>query len=255
LIEQIESRLHAGNPVLDAEIHSARQFLQQNDFSPSSDYFSRLGRIQSLLVTRPRTPARVSGKRNYGGEAGGQWMQVQSAFDHVILSTVYEGDFNLRRGRVKISHRFNQAGRIDFVELKFLASLEPRLNGELRKLLLVKDYQNLRRSWHEAEAFVLPILPRELVFLYEEVFHCPKAEVLGWLVNIGHRITCDLVGDLAARPATGFLPESRSPSGQLDLELVREDDVAWPILESASALESSVDLLDPRTAVVRYASQ
>jgi hypothetical protein len=41
-------------------------------------------------------------------------MQIQSAFDHIILSTCYAGEFNLRRGRIKISHRFNHEGRLDF---------------------------------------------------------------------------------------------------------------------------------------------
>ena len=107
----------------------------------ASDYFQRLEQIKAGL--RPDQPRRalLPGKRNYGGEAAGRWMQLQSAYDHVILSTCYEGDFDCKPGRVKVSHRFNQAGRADFVELKFLRSLQPCLNGEIRKLLRVKDYQ------------------------------------------------------------------------------------------------------------------
>ena len=104
-------------------------------------------------------------------------MQLQSAYDHVILSTCYEGDFNQQHGRVKISHRFNQEGRLDFVELKFLRSLHACLNGETRKLLTIKNYQDLRREWHSADAFVLPVLPRELVFLFDDIFRCSKSEL------------------------------------------------------------------------------
>ena len=129
LIEQLESRVHVGPPVHATEILSARDYLRQFDFSPASDYFSRLMQIQQRLETRSKEPSLPAAKRNYGGEAAGHWMQLQCAYDHVILSTCYEGEFNLRQGRIKISHRFNQEGRVDFVELKFLRSLQPVLNG------------------------------------------------------------------------------------------------------------------------------
>jgi hypothetical protein len=194
------------------------------------------------------------GKRNYGGEAAGYWMQVQSAYDHVILSTCYEGDFNLRHGRIKISHRFNQQGRIDFVELKFLRSLEPCLNGEIRKLLTVKEFQLIRKDWQTAEAFVLPVLPRELIFLYEDLFHCPKGELFAWLVNIGHRLVEDLLKDFKLRPMNDDQPRSRENSDQLCLRAVLKDEVAAPILAQASVMQAAVELREPKSAVVRYAS-
>ena len=183
LIEALECRVHAGPPVHEAEVRSAREFLYQNDFPLASDYFQRLEQIRSRLEARATTPVPLlPGKRNYGGEAAGRWMQLQCAYDHVILSTCYEGDFDCKHGRVKISHRFNQAGRMDFVELKSLRSLHCCLNGEIRKLLRVTDYQTIRRDWHTAEAFVLAVLPQELIFLYEDIFRCPRtgsAELAG----------------------------------------------------------------------------
>ena len=250
LVEALESRVHAGPPVCQTEISSARDFLRELDFSAASDYFNRLAQIQNRVVLRPVTvPA---GKRNYGGEAGGVWMQLQSIYDHVIVSTCHQGEFNTQRGRVKLSHRFNQAGRIDFVELKFLRSLDPCLNGEIRKLLRVKDYQVIRRDWRAAEAFVLPVLPQELVFLYQDIFRCPRPDVLAWLVNIGHRLVGDLLEDLRGRPSNGAVPEGGNDNGQLCLEAVQSDDVAMPILEHAASLETAVELSDPKTAVVRY---
>jgi hypothetical protein len=74
LVETLESRVHAGPPVGETEIHSAREFLRQHDFSTASDYFGRLGRIQDRLVNRPVVVRQE--KRNYGGEAAGCWMQV-----------------------------------------------------------------------------------------------------------------------------------------------------------------------------------
>src|SRR3989304_4898752 len=149
LVEALEFRVHAGPPVCDTEILTAREFLRQHDFSAASDYFNRLGQVQNRVGTRPAAVRQE--KRNYGGEAAGRWMQVQSIYDHVILSTCHEGEFNLRRGRVKGSHRFNQAGRIDFVELKLLRSLQPCLDGSIRKLLTVRGYQSLRKDWLAAE--------------------------------------------------------------------------------------------------------
>ena len=170
LIERLESRVHLGPPVRATEISSAREFLRENDFSPASDYYNRLWQIQNRLEGRAKEPSFPRTKRNYGGEAGGCQMQLQSIYDHVILSTCYEGDFNLKHGRIKLSHRFNQEGRIDFVELKFLNSLELCLNGEIRKVLTIKDFPSIQKNWHAAEAFVLPILPRELVFLYPDIW-------------------------------------------------------------------------------------
>ena len=252
LIEGLESRIHLGPPVREADIHLAREFLRQNDFSPASDYFNRLGQLQNRLAARVSEPCLLPAKRNYGGEGGGYWLQLQSAYDHVILSTCYEGEFNFKHGRVKISHRFNQAGRIDFVELKFLRALQPHLDGEIRKLVRVKDYQDIRKDWHSAEAFVLPVLPRELVFLYPDLFRSPRSEVLAWLINIGHRIGTALLQDLISRRVNGCLPPGQGNGGQLCLEAVRTDEVAWPILQTAAALEAAVELGHSQTAVVRY---
>jgi hypothetical protein len=196
LMEGLEQRIHCGPAIRNAEIQSARDFLRQNDFSLASDYFNRLAHIENRLQGRSPAIPRLQAKRNYGGKAGGCQMQVQSVYDHLILSTCYAGDFNTKHGRVKISHRFNQEGRIDFVELKYLQSLDPRLNGELRKLLIVKDYASIQKDWHEAEAFVLEILPRELAFLFEGIFRCQRTQLFAWLLNIGHGIVEDLLKDL-----------------------------------------------------------
>ena len=252
LIERLEFRVHAGPPIRANEIVSAHEFLRQHDFSPASDYFSRLGQVQERLGTRSTEPPLSAGKHNYGGEAAGRWMQLQSAYDHLILSTCYEGCINLQSGRIKISHRFNAAGRIDFVELKFLRSTHACLTGEIRKLLTIKGFQTLRKDWLSAEAFVLPVLPRELVFLFEEIFRTPKHELFAWLVNIGHGLVDDLVKDLAARPPNGFHPHTPRNPDQLCLTAVRTDPVAWPILENTAALESAVDVAGSESVLVRY---
>lgn len=249
LLEALESRLHVGPPVDANEISSARQFLLQSEFPAASDYFDRLSRIQNRVVHRSQEPLAPRGKRNYGGEAGGYWMQLQSAYDHIILSTCYEGEFNRQRGRIKISHRFNRAGRVDFVELKFLRSLHSCLTGEIRKLLTVKSYQDLRKEWLEAEAFVLPVLPKELIFLYQDIFRCDRSEVFAWLINIGHRLVGDLVSELQGAQAP-FAPEN--DRGQLCLAAVRKDQVAMPIIEQSAALEAAVEINDPANVLVRY---
>ena len=243
--------MHAGPPIHATEVASANEFLRQCSFSPASDYFQRLLEIQQRLARRIHQPAPAQGKRNYGGKAGGRWLQVQSIHDHVILSTCYEGEYNLKHGRVKISHRFNREGRIDFVELKFLRSLMACLTGAIRKLVLVKDYQAICPDWHEAEAFTLPVLPHELLFLFAEIFRCPKNEVLAWLINVGHRMAGDVCADLNETMAS---PRSSSngTQGQLCLSELRTDEVALPILEKAATLESAVELSDDKNLVVRY---
>jgi hypothetical protein len=250
LVETLESRTHAGPPVCETEIQSAREFLRQNDFSAASDYFNRLMRLRERVATRPVAP--ILEKRNYGGEAAGCWMQVQSIYDHVILSVCYDGEFNLRRGRVKLSHRFNRAGRIDFVELKLLRSLQPGLDGAIRKLLTVRDYPNLQKDWLAAEAFALRVLPQELILLFEDLFRFPRAEILGWLINIGHRTVVDLLAELRARRVNGCVRGDGAPAGQLPLKEIGADAVARPILEQAAALESTVESSNPETVIVRY---
>jgi hypothetical protein len=250
LVEALESRVHAGPPVLDTEILSVQDFLRQHDFSTASDYFGRLARVQKRVWTRPAVS--LPEKRNYGGEAAGTWMQLQSVYDHVILSTCHEGEFNLRNGRVKLSHRFNQAGRVDFVELKFLRSLEPCLNGGIRKLITVKGYQSLQKDWQAAEAFALRVLPRELVFLFEDIFRCARPDLLGWLINIGHRTVSDLLDDLRTRRFDGYRAREDADSHQQCLKSVLADEVALPILEQTAALESAVECNGSDTVVVRY---
>jgi hypothetical protein len=251
ILEALESRAYTGPSVGPTEILSARTFLEQHDFSPASDYFRRLVQLQDRLVRRPRVAQHE--KRNYGGEAAGCWMQLQSIYDHVILSVCYDGEFNSRRGRVKISHRFNQAGRIDFVELKFLRSLQPELTGEIRKLVTIKDYQHVRKDWLETEAHVLRVLPQELIFLYGNLFRCARAEIVSWLINIGHRTVKDLVTDLRAGRVNGCERETGGHPNQLRLATLNADEVAMPILDQAAGLESTVELNDADSAVVRYA--
>jgi len=251
LVDGLEGRVHSGPPVQLDEITSAREFLHQHDFAPASDYFSRLNQIQDRVQTRSPQPRLPQAKRNYGGEAAGYWMQVQSAYDHVILSTCFAGEFNSQRGRVKISHRFNQTGRIDFVELKFLRSLEPSLNGAIRKLLLVRDYQHLRKDWIAAQAFILEVLPRELVFLFADIFRCDRNDLFAWLVNIGHRLSGDLVTALERRTANGH-NSTPNPSEQLSLQTVQSDSVAFPILKGAAGLDTTVEICGSKTAVVEY---
>jgi len=250
LVEELELRVRAGSPVCETEIQSVREFLQQRDFSRASDYFSRLGQVRDWIEARPDTGQRE--KRNYGGKAAGCWMQVQSIYDHVILSTCHQGDFNTRTGRIKISHRFNRAGRIDFVELKFLRSLQPGLDGAIRKLLLVQDYQNRPNDWYEAEAFALRVLPRELVLVHGDVFRSPREEILAWLVNLGHWSAENLLGDLRASPANGCVPGAEGNSDQLCLEAILSDEVALPILEQAEGLECAVESDAPESVIVRY---
>lgn len=252
-MESLESRVHAGPPVGEPEIRAARDFLRQNEFSSASDYFDRLVRIQDRVGSRPTGTHQQ--KCNYGGEAAGYWMQLQSIYDHVILSVCYDGEFNSQRGRVKISHRFNQAGRVDFVELKFLRSLEPCLNGAIRKLMTVCGYQNQRKDWHEAKAFALRVLPRELMFLCGDIFRYPKSEVLAWVVNVGHWVAEQLLADLRSRPVNGFAHAVNGSSGnsnQLSLKAVLADEVALPILGHAASLTSVVELDDSDKVIIRY---
>jgi hypothetical protein len=211
LVEELEQRVQCGPAIRDAEIQSARDFLRQHDFSPASDYFNRLAHVENRLQGRARGIFQPRTKSNYGGRAGGYQMQVQSIFDHVILSTCYAGDFNNKHGRVKISHRFNQEGRVDFVELKYLNALHPPLNGELRKLLIVKDYSSLRKDWYAAEACVLRVLPQELIFLYEDIFRCPKPQLYAWLLNIGHGLVEDCLKNLNSRKNERSLPPDSVP--------------------------------------------
>src|ERR1041385_2196921 len=97
LIEKLESRIHAGPRIEHGEVLSVRQFLHQNDFSPASEYFRRLVEIQDRLAGRANNHTPAQGKRNYGGQAGGRHMQVQSIYDHVILSVCYAGASNTKR--------------------------------------------------------------------------------------------------------------------------------------------------------------
>jgi hypothetical protein len=208
-IEALEDRLNHGPPILPAELRAVEEWLSRHDFSPASDYFSRLRTLQSRLGRRHSSA--MPAKRNYGGAAAGTRLQVQSVYDHIIVSTCYDGEFRTRRGRIKISHRFNEQGRIDFVELKFLTSLEPSLSGAFRKLLTIRDFQLIEKSWREAEAFVLATLPLELVFLHPEIFRQPREEVCAWLVNIGHNLLADVLKELE----TPGIRQSRSPQGSV----------------------------------------
>ena len=66
---------------------------------------------------------------------------------------------------------------------------------------MIKDYQAIRKDWHAAEAFVLPTLPRELVFLHDDAFRSPRADLFTWLVNIGHGIVDQMLAELESVPA------------------------------------------------------
>lgn len=201
-------------------------------------------------------------KQNYGGRAAGLWVQIQSVYDHVLLSVCYQGTFRMQQGRIKLTHRFNAAGRVDFVELKFLRAFEPQLDGALRKLVLVEDFATRRPGWLESPAFVLRVLPRELILVEPEVFRYSRAEVVAWLINLGHWEVEETLAALqrargngqerrktAAYPQAG---QSRLHSGQRDLEQVLDDRVAVPILQAAMRLRARAESDAPTRAVIRY---
>jgi len=250
LVEALELRVHAGPPVCQTEISSARNWLRQLEFPAASDYFNRLEQVQNRVALRPALPS--VRKRNYGGAAGGVWMQLQSVYDHVIISTCHQGEFNTQRGRVKLSHRFNQAGRIDFVELKLLRSLHPHLDGALRKLITVKDRQTSENAWHTAEAFPLRVLPQELVFLHANFFRFRREDTFAWLINLGHWTAENLLKDLNAGRINGCSFEPNRNPNQLALKEVASDQVAIGIVEQAARLECTLELDDSETAIVRY---
>ena len=103
-----------------------------------------------------------------------------------------------------------------------------------------------------AEAFALEVLPRELIFLYQDLFRGPKEEILAWLVNIGHRLAGDLLKDLRTRPVNGHDSRTGKNPSQLCLRAILTDDVALPILEKAASLECTVDFQGPMEVQVRY---
>ena len=71
LIEALESRMHGGMTIAGNEIHSARDFLRESEFSPASDYFNRLTQIAHRLGTRVQEPAvRVGMPGNDSMEVG-----------------------------------------------------------------------------------------------------------------------------------------------------------------------------------------
>lgn len=121
-------------------------------------------------------------------------------------------------------------------------------------LLRVKDYQTLQREWWAAQAFVLPVLPRELIFVHQDIFRFLRNEVLAWLVNIGHRLADDLLLELPQQSGNADSP--RGVNGeQLPIEAARDDQVARPILEKAVTLEAVVELDEPKSVLVRYVSR
>ena len=138
------------------------------------------------------------------------------------------------------------------MELKFLRSLQPLLNGAFRKLVSVCNYQRLKKDWSSAEAFVLPVLPRELVFLFPDIFRCQRFELLAWLINIGHNLTGDLLGHLGQFSSNRNGIAAGEGQSQLPLESLPLDPVAFPILQTAANLESAVELIEEKKVMVRY---
>src|SRR5262249_35127444 len=130
---------------------------------------------------------------------------------------------------------------------------------------------------------VLPVLPRELVFMYPSLFRSARSELLAWLINIGHGMVTDLVEDLASGStgshnghpqgvaSTNLTPRSINPDQapqrssathslrgikkQEPLSEIVGDRVAWPILNEIGSLTSVVDIIDSRTVQVRYLTQ
>jgi hypothetical protein len=247
-LEALEAAVRTGSGPSLAQIHDFARFLRQYGFAPSSEYFSRLARLEAFVRSHV-VPAPLA-KRDYGGYAAGCWMQVQSIFDHVLLSVCYEGAFHGRRGRIKISHRFNRAGRIDFVEAKLLRSLVSQMDGAVRKLVTVREFLSLEPDWWTASAYALRVLPQELLFLHADIFRYPRAEVLAWLVNIGHRTVADLVTELKSGPMD---PPPEPEQRQWPISSLTGDPVAWPILQQAAFLEACMEPGDsPDVFLVRY---
>jgi len=250
-LEWLEKILHTGPGLQWNQLSEFEQFLRDSGFPPNSEYFERLARLREVLRTRATPPD--AAKRDYAGYAAGCWMQVQSVYDHAFVSVCYDGQFSERRGRIKITHRYNRAGRVDFVEAKLIRSLDPRLHGALRKLVTIREYPHRDPAWWTAPAYALRVLPRELLFLHPDLFRHPRPALLAWLINIGHRTVADLVRELSqAEPSSPAAHGGR----QYPLDWLPADAVAWPILQQAGQLEALVEPGDsPDVHHVRYLRQ
>jgi hypothetical protein len=89
------------------------------------------------------------------------------------------------------------------------------------------------------------------VFLFEDIFRCPRYELLGWLINIGHRMVADMLADLKSRPNGQAVCRGEN-SEQLPLKAVLTDGVARPILDQAAGIEAEVERGGCESVVIRY---
>jgi len=187
----------------------ARTLLLQHEFSPSSDYFNRLAGVQSRLRTRVIAPALASVKRNYGGASAAAGCRSRCLRpphpEHVLRRRVPHP----AGGRVKSPIGSTSRAASTSVELKFLQSLHSPLDGQLRKLLLVRDFATIHKD-------CTPPRPSSSRPATGAGFpSCgdfplrPAPNWLAWLVNIA------TASSPSSRPRCGIAPTgSRSRGGR-----------------------------------------
>lgn len=268
IVESLETRVALKKPISTDEVQGAADLMESLGFSEQSAYYARLERLYVLAdkqkpavvekpAERPDAPVTDSealdfkrvGRREYAAIYSRGSAFLKFVYDHFFLMKLHKRWYKDRGMAVKISHRFNQEGRIDLVDAVLVHSLDPRMDRAVKHLLSVDGYDKKEKGWHGAEAFYLPIVPFEMIAFDEQFINKTYVERCQSLLREGHDGARLLVREMRA----GKLQESSSVrSEQKQLAEIVEDREGLYMLIKAASLVPTVRDYDKERVMVGY---
>ena len=247
---ELDKAFAAGKEVhRDAE-HLLEEITQLG-FSGGSEHFKRALSIYQMEArdgiadTDIQQPKRLleSGKYDYVGHIGSYFLQAVIAYDHLFLTRVYSGEFHARKGKIKISNRFNSEGRLDLIDAKLIRSLDAHMDGAIRHLVTIDGYRTLSKDWQTAPLLYLSCIPKEMIFVKGDILRASPPKLYNTLVGYAYRTASDLLDGISRETIAAETP--RNPQ-QLPLDKIVHNDMAMYILGKAASLIPRCELLEGR---------
>jgi hypothetical protein len=158
------------------------------------------------------------GKRDYYGVFHhNRRLQVMPVYDHIFLSRVYGG-------RLKMSWRFNRAGRLDLIDSIVIVREGPKNNPE--HLVLVEGFQSCDPEWSERPAeYIMP--PDEIRYVHGSFDRLDLQDLYQSLIRFGHSMCREFLADLDTGGVKNF---DQYRSNQKPLTHVAKDEPAMYML-------------------------
>ena len=226
------------------KVNGMKSFLKSQGVARESEYFRRLNELESknLFSFENSNDENINfskPKRVYSGFIDNKRiLRVIPVYDHLFLSRIYGG-------KIKVSWRFNQSGRLDLIDSMIFPE------NRVYNILNVLDFQSGNKekpNWGDNLARINEF-PEEAVLINKGFGNLGNIEKYQSIARFGHSEASDLYGSLKSRR---FNKLTNPRDGEKGIEDMFDDQEALALCQRASLLVPSIKRFDDKRVRIFY---